>query len=227
MDGVCKVVVNKDNWGVRLKRIRENRGLSAKELADRSGMSPAVISKIENGKSPNPMKSTITKLARGLGMAETTFSNEVFGVQELVIRHDTLQEALQRVILSAPDVIPVYPDYLHAGKGVEPLEYIYRSRGYTAGKNVQAFFVRGDCLLPYIEDGDIAVVDLDGTIDNGDLVACLMDGQLHIAKYKTINGEHFLENRFGTRKIEDCTQSAVVLEITKRVKKNYIWNKEG
>ena len=38
----------KNNFGTNLKRIRESLGMSQKELADRTNLTPAAVSQIEN-----------------------------------------------------------------------------------------------------------------------------------------------------------------------------------
>jgi len=57
---------------VRLKQIREERGLSMRDLAARSGLSANAISTIERGK-VSPSVSTLYKLAEALGISVTLF----------------------------------------------------------------------------------------------------------------------------------------------------------
>ncbi|MDR3711752.1 MAG: helix-turn-helix transcriptional regulator [Puia sp.] len=54
-------------FGRRLRTLREQRNLSPGELAKSSGMEAAHLVKIEEGRS-NPLFSTILALARGLGV---------------------------------------------------------------------------------------------------------------------------------------------------------------
>ncbi|MBY9021812.1 MAG: hypothetical protein KGD67_12210, partial [Candidatus Lokiarchaeota archaeon] len=90
---------------------------------------------------------------------------------------ETPEEILDKLKLATPQSIPVYPWEafpFHAGLGYEPTEYIYRARPKMASKNIEAYIVHGKCLEPKVTDGDIIIVDREGTIDNGDIVACLM-----------------------------------------------------
>src|SRR5215210_6928515 len=50
-----------------LRAERERRGLSLAELAERTGMDQAMLSRLETGQIPNPTLSTLRAYAKGLG----------------------------------------------------------------------------------------------------------------------------------------------------------------
>jgi ribosome-binding protein aMBF1 (putative translation factor) len=50
-----------------LKALREQQGLSITDLADRTGMDRAMISRLENGQMDNPTLATVTRYAQALG----------------------------------------------------------------------------------------------------------------------------------------------------------------
>jgi transcriptional regulator with XRE-family HTH domain len=52
---------------VTLRQEREKAGLSLNDLAERSGMDKAFLSKLENGQLPNPTVSTLVRYAAALG----------------------------------------------------------------------------------------------------------------------------------------------------------------
>jgi transcriptional regulator with XRE-family HTH domain len=52
--------------GVRVREIRVGQGLSARELASRAGVSPAYLSRLENGRL-SPTVSTLTRVMRAMG----------------------------------------------------------------------------------------------------------------------------------------------------------------
>lgn len=54
--------------GVALAAARKRRGLTLRQLADRSGVSNPVISQIETGHTRSPRWDTIDKLAKALDM---------------------------------------------------------------------------------------------------------------------------------------------------------------
>lgn len=55
---------------------REQAGLSARELAERSGLSPAYISRLENGEYKSLSLPTVKALADGLGLTLRAFLEE-------------------------------------------------------------------------------------------------------------------------------------------------------
>ena len=52
--------------GVRIRALREGRSMSARELADRAGVTPAYLSRLENGRL-SPTVSTLTRVMQALG----------------------------------------------------------------------------------------------------------------------------------------------------------------
>lgn len=62
-------------FAARLKKTRERQGLSQRELADRSGLTPAAISQLETGQR-EPTFSTIVRLATAL----RTSPNDLIGI---------------------------------------------------------------------------------------------------------------------------------------------------
>ncbi len=80
--------------GANIHRFRTEGGMTLKELAEKSGVSIATISKIENGKNSGGFE-TIYKIARGLGVLVTEIikpehgESEAGGGQNIVVhRHD-------------------------------------------------------------------------------------------------------------------------------------------
>jgi ribosome-binding protein aMBF1 (putative translation factor) len=69
---VTQVFTMGEYWELRktfaaLKALREHQGLSITDLAERTGMDRAMISRLENGQIDNPTVATVTRYARALG----------------------------------------------------------------------------------------------------------------------------------------------------------------
>jgi transcriptional regulator with XRE-family HTH domain len=56
------------SFGEELRSLRELKGVSLRGLARKCEMSPAYLSRIENGKQGSPSASTIARLAAELGL---------------------------------------------------------------------------------------------------------------------------------------------------------------
>jgi len=54
--------------GIRLRALREKKGMSLRELADKAGVTFATINRIELGKT-SPRFETLEKLAKALGVS--------------------------------------------------------------------------------------------------------------------------------------------------------------
>lgn len=51
-----------------LRQERERKGLSLTEVAERSGLTRAMLSKLENGRNPNPTLDTLARYALAMDM---------------------------------------------------------------------------------------------------------------------------------------------------------------
>src|SRR5215204_1208190 len=54
--------------GERIKELREERGLSQREVARRAGLTPSAVGFIEHGQTRNPSAETVVAVARALGV---------------------------------------------------------------------------------------------------------------------------------------------------------------
>jgi len=195
--------VGEEDIGQLIKRLREERGLSQRKLADLAGIDRGYICQLEAGKAG----SITLRLARALAKALDKSPSVFFG------------EEVQLSPIGNLDQIPVYTDFpVHAGTSVEPVSYVYREKTTTARKSLEGYIVHGGCLKPSIQDSDIIVVDREGAIDNGDIVACLIDGEVHLGRLRKIAGEFFLENNHRRFKLEGCSTIAPVIQVVRRLK---------
>lgn len=194
--------------GEMLKKAREDKKLTKSELARIAGVSRTYIYLIEKGERNDKISTNmIIKLANALELSAQPFM-EAMGAQYE-----------EKNKLPQPISIPVYTDFpFHAGNPTQPIDHIYRTSVKYAPKNIEGYIVHGTCLLPVIQDGDIIIVDRDGQIDNGDIIACLMDEQLHIGRLRRIAGDLWLENNNTRYPFNECQVIAPVIEVIRRLK---------
>lgn len=191
--------------GDAVRQHRQRRGLSQGELAKLSGYSPAFICNIERGKYRFTSPEALARISRALkiqpdelykaaGVIKTTKSN-----YRKVPK--TPQEIIAELETSMPIAIPVVAD-IHAGPS-DALDYVYWARSSPVKRNLKALRVKGFCMSPKIEEGDIIIIDPDASPVKGkDIVVCHDDGQIWLKIY----GQH-----------GDCDIYGVVIGINRRL----------
>jgi len=55
-------------WVDAIRRERERKGLSLTDVAERSGLTRAMVSKLENGRNPNPTLDTLARYSLAMDM---------------------------------------------------------------------------------------------------------------------------------------------------------------
>ena len=93
-------------FGQRIRELRQARGLTQRELAAKTGISCAYVSKLETGSLPPPRHGVIQSLARALGATDAQ-TDELFGMagklpQELLGRVDARAISVLRSLDSEP-----------------------------------------------------------------------------------------------------------------------------
>jgi len=206
----------------RLKELRAERDWTQNELAKRSSIDRGYIANLETDQVKNPSADTFLKLARAFNIRPEELyqaAGYVKDARAILPRQETSEEILERLRLAHPVSIPVYTQFpFHAGEPTEPVDYVYRARPKGAPKSIEGYIVHGNCLEPKINDDDVIIVDRDGAIDTGDIVAALVDGELHLGKVRKIADELYLENNHGRFKFEESQVAAPVIEVIRRLK---------
>ena len=206
----------------RLKEFRLERGWTQDEVARRSGLGRRTISYFEQKDRERPPADILLKLSHAFNIKPEELYQAAGYIKETrstYPRPETPEEILDRLKLATPVSIPVYTEFpFHAGDSVEPVEYIYRARLKSASKNIEGYIVHGECLKPVINDSDIIIIDRDGEINNGDIIACLVDGNVHLARLRKVADELWLESNTDRHKFNDCQVAAPVIEVIRRLK---------
>lgn len=202
--------------GETIKKIRAQKGLSLEQLGRRANTSATYIWKLEHGERRSITLDMAEKLAAALDESPAIFlsSSRSGNITE------TPEEILEKLKLAQPISIPVYGKF-HAGdvhEESEPVEYIYHAKDRSAGKNIEAYRVYGQCMEPKISNGDIVVVNRNLPGEPGDVLLCLVGNELVVGYLKLESGVLHLQNKEESVRLEDCQASAVVIEVIKRLK---------
>jgi len=162
------------NIGKRLKELRTKLGLSQLELCQRSGISQASIARIEANKQKNLKSETIQKLSEALDIP-------LFGFLEKpqYIKEETQPYGAIRMlpVISLQDLLSnKIPSLLkEIAITFEPV--------LTHAEN--AFFLKGTVPIicsPYINEGDLLLVEPHAQIQDSDLVLLLSYNEVFIGK---------------------------------------------
>jgi transcriptional regulator with XRE-family HTH domain len=71
--------------GPRLRLLREQKGLSARQVADLAGVTPAYLSRLENRRL-SPTVATLARLVAAIGETMATLFSEAPGADQVVVR---------------------------------------------------------------------------------------------------------------------------------------------
>lgn len=177
--------------GDRLTGLRERRAWSMGQLAERSGVSRAAISRIEAGLTPSPGAETLRKLAEALGVGVS----EITGERPIPRRQPQVMEGAVG--------LPVLKRRVHAGgdsywSDTDDTVWVprqFRDRYPRA----QVAIVDGTCMSPHIEQGEKILFDPDGRPVDGQMVVVTTDDGQTLLKWFRLDddGRPFLRSADG------------------------------
>jgi transcriptional regulator with XRE-family HTH domain len=210
----------------KLRKLRKERGWTQKEVAKRSGVDRGMISYFEQPRhsGTNPTAKAILGLARAFHIEPEELykaAGYIKDVGDTRPRPETLQELVDKLRVACPQSVPVYPWEafpFRMGDMVGPIDYVHIRQRKEARGCVEAYIVHGNWLEGKINDGDIIIVDREGAIENGDIVACLLNDEFHVLLVRKVANELWLEDRYGKYKFEQCQDAAPVIECIRRLK---------
>ena len=173
----------------RLRKAREDIGISQESLGKLYGCTGAAISQMERGIRSIGLEA-LDKLAPLLNKTLDWFLEDQ--VQEST-RHP--QAALYDLELSIKAYIPVYAE-VSAGMKMDPIDYVACTRKEIPPDSYRAYRVKGLCLEPDIKDGDTVIIDTALTPKDNDLVICIINTEPSIKLFhRDASGKTWLENK--------------------------------
>lgn len=177
---------------LNLRERRLELGLTMLEVAQAVGVSEAAISRYENGSIKNMRRDRIIKYANALQVEPTEFLKLDDSTPESEPSLTTQPEYRGFAVLDHDNIymIPIYRT-VSAGYGAFADEYIigYEPVYLSSQKEAEETFavvVKGDSMLPRIDEDDIAIVHKQDCFENGDIVIAIQCG----------NGDGFIKRAF-------------------------------
>jgi repressor LexA len=162
------------NVAQRIKELRKAKGISAETIAERLGTNPTTIYRYEKGDIEKMPISILEPIAEILGCSPAY----LMGWEE---KKDPAPARSLDLILDMKDIVaipvlgkiaagtPIYADENKIGT-------IYVSPELKKDDEIFALRVKGDSMIPRIQDGDILVVRKQEEAENGDIVCALING---------------------------------------------------
>ncbi len=160
----------------RLKELRKNNNVSQANLSKALGISQQAVGKWETGRC-TPAPQMIAKLAEFFKVS----TDYLIGIE----KSDDFQNTQENFRNLGEHLIPIIGT-VKAGYDALAFEEDYGSE-YANVKNPENYFyliVKGDSMMPRINDGDLALVRRQNTLENGDLgVVVYGDGSGTLKKF--------------------------------------------
>ena len=182
-----------DSLNIVVKKLRESRGITQIQLAERAGVGSGTIGEIESGKRRCTIK-TFDKIAKALNLTKEEkikLDNAFMGRE---IKKDYITEQLKDPIKMM--VIPVYSS-VAAGMGyipdAEPVDFITIPE--TSGECI-GIKVSGDSMEPTFYNNDIVVIKKDIEVGLGEIGVFMnkASGESLVKRLKKKNGIFVLES---------------------------------
>lgn len=190
--------------GERLRVLRERRGMSIDQLAQKCELTAGHIGRIERGDSKNPRYETIEKLAKAL---EVEASLILYGKDSESVTVDDNGNGRPTSAFDPPNYIPYdipVVGMTKAGRGG-----FYDDQGFPVAEgfrkvhrpidvkdpNAYALRVEGDSMSPMLERGWIVYVCPNHQYENGDLVVVALNtDEVMIKKLRKRDGMMVLQS---------------------------------
>jgi len=156
------------NFKTRLKQLRNERGISQRQLAEFLKVAPSTISMYENGQR-EPNFEVLESLADFFNVDLNYLLGKTNKTTKIILDSKFSKGIKIPVLGTVPAGIPIT-----AVEDIIDYEEIPKS-----WENQGEFFglkIKGDSMYPTLENGDVVIVRKQSTADNGDTVIVMVNG---------------------------------------------------
>lgn len=168
-----------ETFGVRLRRIREERGLGLTEFAERIGKSKGYVSRVERGErlaEKLPNYDDLRVMARELGVSVDVLAGDA--KEPPRPRLLTERQLFERFGIR-PYLQPLSIDGVVASAGTgagvpQDIDYTV-PREFTANKDLREVTVIGDCMVPDLLPGEVVIYNRKFGAEIGRIMVALRD----------------------------------------------------
>mgnify|MGYP000958127748 CR=1 FL=1 len=156
------------NFKTRLKQLRNERGISQRQLSEFLKVAPSTISMYENGQR-EPNFEVLESLADFFNVDLNYLLGKTNKTTKIILDSESSKGIQIPVLGTVPAGIP-----MSAIEDIIDYEEIPKS-----WENQGEFFglkIKGDSMYPTLENGDVVIVKKQSTADNGDTVIVMVNG---------------------------------------------------
>ena len=156
------------NFRTRLKQLRNERGISQRQLAEFLKVAPSTISMYENGQR-EPNFEVLESLADFFNVDLNYLLGKTNKTTKIILDSESSKGIQIPVLGTVPAGIPIT-----AVEDIIDYEEIPKS-----WENQGEFFglkIKGDSMYPTLENGDVVIVKKQSTADNGDTIIVMVNG---------------------------------------------------
>ena len=156
------------NFKTRLKQLRNERGISQRQLAEFLKVAPSTISMYENGQR-EPNFEVLESLADFFNVDLNYLLGKTNKTTKIILDSESSKGIKIPDLGTVPAGIPIT-----AVEDILDYEEIPKS-----WENQGEFFglkIKGDSMYPTLENGDVVIVRKQSTADNGDTVVVMVNG---------------------------------------------------
>lgn len=212
--------------GDNLKKLRTQKGWTQQELAKHSGVKRGYLASIEAGLVDNPSAPVFLKLAGALDITPDELYKAAGYIEDTRRIHrklNTPEDIIDHLRAVQPAAIPLYrwesfPSSEELNR--DPVDYIYRARSRATGRDMEAYMVHGAHHEPAIDDNDIIIIDKEEPLDDGEMMACRLNGVPTIGKFKRLAGDSYIETPGGRTRLDECQSPVAIIEIRRFLKED-------
>ena len=164
------------------------RGIKPGQIAAYAEVSPSVVTNWRRGAKPKTenlaklsqrLRIDINELLRAAGHLPDDQGNGRAADPAPTDPAEAVRQLADLALTAIVRRIPIQDDWAHAGEGGENGEFVYEMPQWM-GTRVLAFRIRGTCMKPLINPGDVVVAHLDGTPVDGDVVVANVGGRAEV-----------------------------------------------
>ncbi|WP_340689820.1 XRE family transcriptional regulator [Hydrogenobacter thermophilus] len=168
--------------GERIRRVREEKGLSQKEFGEAIGKSWRTILRYESGQSV-PDEATLIAISRTFGVSLEWLK---YGTGDMWLKSE---EVIQAELIAVPVITSV-----GAGGFVYTPDHVLVERSKIKAKSLVAFKVEGDSMEPTIMRGEFVFIEEATEAEDNKvyLIACEEDNGLKVRRLRKIEGKWWL-----------------------------------